>query len=328
MSGEETCVTGKKHTIYIPIIRAPVEPQRSILEPISKILTGEPKNEEEFIATLKRADAVLLTVRNRMNREIIDACPHLKLIAKYGVGVETIDVGAATEKGIPVINVPTVNSNAVAELTIGLMISVMRHIQEAKEHIRKRGWQTDRFIGSELIGCTVGIIGYGDIAKGVIRKLQGFEVKKILVFTESNRHVPNDFPNVAFVELDTLFKESDVISLHKSLTAKSKGLIGEESFRAMRKTAYFINTARGPVVDEKALIKALREGWIAGAALDVHEQEPLPQDSPFLTMENVVLTPHIGGSTHETRRKMVTTAAQNIADFLEGKEVDRRFFVN
>ncbi|MDI7258798.1 MAG: phosphoglycerate dehydrogenase [Thermodesulfobacteriota bacterium] len=321
-------MTKKKHTIYIPIIRAPVEPQRSILEPIATILTGEPKSEEEFISTLKKADAVLLTVRNKMNREAIETCPHLKLIAKYGVGVEMIDIAAATEKGIPVINVPTVNSNAVAEFTIGLMISVMRHIQKAKEHIRKGGWQTDRLVGSELIGCTVGIIGYGDVAKGVIRKLQGFEVRKILVFTESKRHTPTDFPNVAFVDLDTLLKESDVVSLHKTLTAKSKGLIGERALRTMRKTSYFINTARGPIVDEKALIKALREGWIAGAALDVHEQEPLPQNSPFLKMENVVLTPHIGGMTYETRRKMVTTSAQNIADFLVGKEVDRRFFVN
>ena len=318
----------KKHTVYIPIMRSPVEPQRSILEPVATILTGEPKNEEEFIATLKKADAVLLSAKNKMTREVIETCPHLKLIAKYGVGVENIDITVATEKGIPVINVPTVNSNAVAEFTIGLMISVMRHIQEAREHIRQGGWQTDHFVGSELIDSTVGIIGYGDIAKGVIRKLQGFEVRKILVFSESKRHTPTDFPNVAFVDLDTLLKESDVVSLHKTLTPKSKGLINESTLRTMKKTAYFINTARGPVVDEKALIKALQKGWIAGVALDVHEQEPLPQDSPFLKMENVVLTPHIGGSTFETRRKMVTTSAQNIADFLEGKEIDRRFFVN
>lgn len=321
-------MTKKKHTIYIPIIRVPVEPQRTILEPIATILTGEPKDKEEFISTLKKADAVLLTVKNKLTREVIEACPHLKLIAKYGVGVENIDIAAATEKGIPVINVPTVNSNAVAELTIGLMISVMRHIQEAKEHMRQGGWHTDRFIGSELIGRTVGIIGYGDIAKGVIRKLQGFEVKKILVFTESKRHTPADFPNVAFVDLGTLLKESDIVSLHKTLTASSKGLIDEGALRTMRKTAYFINTARGPVVDENALLKALREGWIAGAALDVHEQEPLLLNSPFLEMENVVLTPHIGGTTYEARRNVVTTSAQNISDFLEGRAVDQRFFVN
>ncbi len=318
----------KKYTVYVPEFRTPVEPQKEILDSIARIITVKAKDEVELISILSRVDVVLLTLNTKMRRTVIEACPNLRLIAKYGVGIENIDIHAATEMGIPVTNVPGANSNAVAEFTLGLIFAALRRIQAAKEHIRSGGWLDDRFLGQELIDSTIGIIGFGNIARLVIRKLQGFDVKRILVFSESKSHEVPEFSNVEFVELDILLRESCIVSIHKTLTPKSRGLIGERAFRMMRSSAYLINTSRGPLIEEIALIKALKEKRIAGAALDVHEREPLTPDSPLLSMDNVVLTPHIGGSTLEARRKMVTTVARNIVDFLGGKEIDREYIVN
>jgi phosphoglycerate dehydrogenase-like enzyme len=321
-------MSNRKYTIYVPILRAPEEPQRAILEPLAKIITGEAKTEAELISNVQRADAILVPGRTRVTRTVMESCPNLKLIAKYGVAVDNIDIRAATELGIPVTNAPGVNSNAVAEMTIGLMLAVMRRIQFARELIRSGTWEDETSLGRELIGSSVGIVGYGNIARLVIRKLQGFEVRRILVFTESRRLEAPEFPNVAPAELETLLKESDIVSIHKALTPKSRGMIGESQLRLMKSSAFLINTSRGALVEEAAFIKALQEKWIAGAALDVYEQEPLSPRSPFLSMNHVVLTPHIGGATHETRERLVTTIARNIADFLTGKGVDPRYQVN
>ena len=318
----------KKYTVYVPEFRTPVELQREILDPVAKVITGVARNEAELISIMRGADAVLLTLKTRMTRHVIEACPNLKVIGKYGVGVENIDIGAATEMGIPVTNVPGVNSNAVAEFTLGLIIAALRRIQGAKEHMRRGSWKDDRFLGRELVDTTIGIIGYGSIARLVIRKLQGLEVKRILVYTESRSTEVPEFLNVKFVDLEKLLRESSIVSIHKALTGSSRGLIGENAFRMMCHSAYLINTSRGPLIDESALIKALKQKWIAGAALDVYEEEPLPPDSPLLSMENVVLTPHIGGATMEARRQIVTMVAQNIVDILQGKHIDPKYIVN
>lgn len=318
----------KKYTVYVPEFRTPVELQREILDPVAKVITGVARNEAELISIMRGTDAVLLTLKTRMTRHVIEACPNLKVIGKYGVGVENIDIGAATEMGIPVTNVPGVNSNAVAEFTLGLIIAALRRIQGAKEHMRRGGWKDDRFLGRELVDTTIGIIGYGSIARLVIRKLQGLEVKRIFVYTESRSTEVPEFLNVKFVDLEKLLRESSIVSIHKALTDSSRGLIGESAFRMMCHSAYLINTSRGPLIDESALIKALKQKWIAGAALDVYEEEPLPPDNPLLSMENVVLTPHIGGATLEARRQIVTTVAQNIVDILQGKHIDPKYIVN
>jgi len=305
-----------------------VEPQREILESVATLITGEPRCEDDFIAILQKVDAVLLAARHKLQRNAIERCPHLRLIAKYGVGVDKIDVDAATERGIPVINVPLVNSNAVAEFTIGLMIAVLRRIQGARELIRSGAWQDESFLGRELINSTIGIIGYGNIAKKVIRKLQGFDVRKILVYTETGIREPPADGNVEYVDLHTLLENSHLVSIHKALTPLSKGLIGEEELRLMQRSAYLINTSRGALVKEEALVRALQEGWIAGAGLDVYEQEPLRPTSPLLSLNNTVLTPHISGATVETRHEMVITMATNITDYLSGKEIHPKYIVN
>ncbi len=277
---------------------------------------------------MSKADAALLTIKTPMTRKIIESCPKLKIIGKYGVGTENIDIDAATELGIPVVNVPGVNSNAVAELTIGLILSIMRHIPEGKNHIARGGWRDESLLGDELSGSIVGIIGYGQIAKRVIRKLRGFEIKEILVFSESRTREKPEFRNVTFTDLPGLLKESDIVTIHKSSTPKSKGLIGKDEINLMKKTAYLVNTSRGSLVDEVELVKALQDRRIAGAALDVYEKEPLAQDHPLLSLNNVVLTPHIGGSTRRTRVQMVTIAANNVANFLQGKKISPQYIVN
>ena len=314
----------KKWTVYIPEILPPPEPQLKILGDMAEIQTGRPKDEADLIAKVGAADAVLVLSRTPITRRIIEASPRLRMIGKYGVGVEGIDIEAATEKGILVANCPGMNCSAVAELTIGLMLAAMRHIQRAKTYIAQGGWLDASLLGGELLDSRVGIVGYGEIARCLIRKLQGFDLKEILLFTESKRNDKPEFANVRMTDLPTLLQESDIVSIHKSLTPRSKGLIGKNEIARMKKTAYLINTSRGSLIDEAELIKALREQRIAGAALDVFEQEPLAPDHPLLSLDNAVLTPHMGGSSSATRVRMVTVAAQNVADFLKGKRLDPR----
>lgn len=314
--------------IYIPVIRAPEEPQRTILEPLAEIITGEVKKDLELISLLQRVDVVLAASRTRITRAVLESCPNLKLVAKYGTGVENIDVTAATELRIPVTNAPGMNSNAVAEMTLGLMLAVMRRIQFAGQLIRNGMWEDEKSLGRELIESTVGVLGYGNVARLVVRKLQGFEVRKILVFTESKTSQVSEFPNALVADLETILKDSDIVTIHKSLTPRSRSMIGEHHLKLMKSSAFLINTSRGALVEETALIKALQERWIAGAALDVYHQEPLSPDHPLLSMNHVVLTPHLAGATVETRERMVTRVAQNIADFLRGRGIDPKYQVN
>lgn len=318
----------QKWTVYIPDFLPPTIPQKEILDPIAKIITSKAKSEDELIAITGKVDAVLITLRCNMTRRVIEASRNLKVISKYGVGLENIDIKAATEAGIPVTNVPGINTSPVAEHTIGLMLAAMRRLQECREHIQKGGWRNEAFLGGELLNSIIGIIGYGNIAKEVIRKLQGFEVKTFLVYTESKTHEMPEFSNVEFVDLQNLLKTSDIVSIHKTLTPKSQGLIGEAELRLMKRTAYLINTSRGPLLEEQALIKALRQEWIAGAGLDVFEKEPLSSDNPLVSMKNVVLTPHIGASTLHSRIKGVSIAASNVADVLQGIRPRPQYFVN
>ena len=318
----------QKWRIYVPEMIPPAEPQMEILSPLGEIETGESRGEADLIARAGRADALLLSIKTRMTRKVMAACPKLKVISKYGVGVENIDVAAATELGIPVFNTPGSTANSTAELVIGLMLSALRRIHLAKDYIAGGRWRDETFLGDELFRSQIGIIGYGDVAKRVIRKLQGFEVGKFLVFTETKGQEKPEFPNVTFTGLSDLLQNSDIVSIHKALTPKSKGLIGRREIGLLKKTAYLINASRGSLLDESALIEALREKRIAGAALDVFEQEPLPPDHPFLSLNNVAVTPHIGGSTRQTRIITVTAAARNLADFLLGKRIEPRYLVN
>jgi D-3-phosphoglycerate dehydrogenase len=318
----------KKFSIYIPEYREPVEPQREILDPVAMIISDSVDNEGDLISILKRVDACLLTMKTRITRAVLEACPGLKVIAKYGVGVETIDVAAATAMGIPVTNTPGINCNAVAEFSIGLIITALRHIQRAKEHLRGGGWKNETFTGRQLSDCVLGIIGYGNIARLVIDKLNCLGVKRILVYSASNAPTQPDASGVEFTNLQTLLETADLVSIHKALTPNAERIIDRKELQMMQPTAYLINTSRGGLINESALIDALNKGWIAGAALDVFDQEPLPQDHPLLSIKNAVLTPHIAGVTIEARREMVMTVAKNIVRLLTKRAIDPKYVVN
>ena len=319
----------KKWTVYVPEFISPIEPQREILEPIAEIKSGLAKDEKELISIASQVDAILVSMNTNVTRSVIEACPKLKIIAKYGVGIENIDIEAATDMRIPVTYNPGVNADAVASLTIGLMLAVIRGIQIGKKYIdSKNVWNDPKFMGDDINGSTIGIIGYGHIAKKTIRKLQGFDAKKILVFTETKKNEKPEYSNVDFVDLQYLLREADIVSIHKSLTPQSRGLIGKKALKTMKNTAYLINTSRGALVQEKALIQALSEGLLAGAALDVLEKEPSDRDNPLIAMDNVVMTPHIGASTRKTRMINVTNTANNISNILQSKKIDLKFVAN
>lgn len=300
---------------------------RNIAEPALKKLaqyfdlTVNPKDrvltQAEIIEGVKNKDALLCLLTDQIDKAILDNAPKLKVISNYAVGFNNIDIKEATKRGIPVCITPGILTNATADLTFALILAVTRRLIEADHYMRSgqfSGWAPDLFLGSELQGKTLGIIGMGRIGYAVAKRAMGFEMN-ILYFSKT----PKDIPGATFVPLQTLFERSDIISLHTPLTSETHHLIGARELSLMKKSAYLINTTRGLVVDEHALVEALKTGKIAGAGLDVYENEPLASEG-LNSLNNVVMLPHIGSATIETRTKMALLAADNAIDILEGKK--------
>jgi D-3-phosphoglycerate dehydrogenase len=261
------------------------------------------------------ADAdVLIAGNDQVDAKVIEAGKNLKIISRYGAGFDNIDLAAATRKGIPVTNTPGTNEQAVADLVFGLMLSVARQIPQVSSIVRTGGW--DRFLGTEVWGKTLGIIGFGKIGKGVARRARGFNMKILVNDVYVNENLAKDF-EVAFVSREQLIKEADFITLHAPSTPETKNMIDTEQLQLMKKSAILINTARGSLVHEEALIEALKNKVIAGAALDVLEQEP-PKNPELLVLDNLLITAHIGGYTHEATNAMSLLAAENVRKFLTG----------
>ncbi len=281
-----------------------------------------PPSREELIEHIKDKDGILCLLTDKIDAEVMDAAPNLKVISTYSVGFDHIDVEAATKRGIYVTHTPGVLTDAVAEFTVGLLLAITRRILEADKVIREgkwdKPWNPFFLTGPELKGKTLGIVGLGRIGYAVAKKVQGFEMKIIYYDIRRNEKAEKEL-GIQYVDLETLLKESDFVSLHVPLTKETYHLIGEKELKLMKPTAYLINTARGAVVDTEALVKALKEGWIAGAALDVFEQEPLPPDHPLTKLDNVVLAPHIASATIEARRRMAELAAKNLVAVLKGE---------
>jgi len=273
---------------------------------------------EKMAEAIGDADIVVLGASGRIDEEVMKRVPKLKMIAKRGVGLDNIDLKAATKAGILVTYTKHANSQSVAEHTIGLILTLTKNITIANEEVRTKGWKIrSKLIGIELSGKTLGIIGFGFIGRKVaeIAKALGMNV---LVY---DPYVPVDVVRgfgCRVVDLDTLLRESDVVSIHAALTKETYHMIGERELRLMKRTAYLINTARGAIIDEKALIKALKEGWIAGAALDVFEEEPLPKDHPLTKFKNVILTPHIAAFTKEAIERMDLMVAEDVVRACKG----------
>ncbi len=250
-------------------------------------------------------------------RQIILAGKNLKIIGRVGSGVDNIDVEVCQKKKIIVVNAPDANSQAVAELTIGLMISLLRNIPRADQSMKQGLWLKKELKGSELSGKTVGIVGYGHIGKRIEKLVKVFGAK-VLFFSRRRKNTT----------LRKLFQEADIITLHVSLTPQTKGMVDGKLFAIMKPTAFLINTSRGDVVCEKALLKVLVEKKISGVALDVYSEEPLPVNSPLRKLENVILTPHLGASTKEALERGTKVVIEDVIRALKGKKVENNVTCN
>jgi D-3-phosphoglycerate dehydrogenase len=264
------------------------------------------KSISELSETEKLSVEAIIVGLEKINAEVMNSFPNLKVIAKHGAGTDNIDLIAAKERNIKVFNVPGANSNAVADLAFGLMISVSRMIAKADRLIRGGGWE--KFYGVELGGKTLSIIGFGSVGKAVARRGMGFGMD-VLVYDV----VKSDFDGVQFVDFEEAVKRADYLTVHAPLIDSTKHLINGKIISQMKKTAYIINTARGGLIDETALLDALENGDIAGAGLDVFENEG-KINPRFLKLDNVVLTPHIAGFSQEAINEISMRCAEYILE--------------
>jgi len=277
-------------------------------------------SKSEIIKHVTGKDGLLCLLTDPIDREVIYAEPKLRMIASYAVGYDNIDVTAATERGIPVSNTPGVLTETTAEHAWALMFSVARRTVEGDAFTRAgkfKGWAPLLMLGQDITHKTLGIVGAGRIGTAVALKSKGFQMKVLYTDDQRNELLERDV-GAQKVPLPRLLTQSDLVSLHIPLTSSTIHLIGEKELRMMKKTAILINTARGPIIDEHALIKALTEQWIFGAGLDVYEREPeIPEE--LKELDNVVLEPHTGSATNETRTKMALMAAENLLAGLRGE---------
>lgn len=275
---------------------------------------------QELIAGVQDADALLCLLTDSIDREVMDAAPRLKVISNYAVGYNNIDVAYATQKGIRVCNTPGVLTETTADLTWALILAAARRIPESDSYTREglfRGWEPLLMLGQDVFGKTLGILGMGRIGQAVSRRALGFGMK-IIYYSPETDPSTLDFP-AEKVDFATLILQSDILSLHAPLTDETRHMIGKAELKMMKSSAILINTARGPLVDEMALIDALREGQIFAAGLDVYEQEP-DFSMAMLELRNLVLLPHIGSASIETRTRMAIMAAQNAIAVIQGQE--------
>ena len=286
------------------------------VNPYDRILT-----KDEIISNLKGRDGLLCLLTDKIDRDVIFSNPRLKAISNYAAGYDNIDIKAATERKIPVTNTPDVLTETTAELAWALLFAVARRIVEGDRFTRDgkfRGWAPLLMLGQDISGKTLGIIGAGRIGTAFALKSKGFNMKVLYVSRRRNEILEKEL-NAKKVDLHTLLKNADFVSLHVPLTSETRHLIGEKELRMMKRNAILVNTSRGAVIDEKALVKALKNKWIFGAGLDVYENEP-EVNRELTKLDNVVLEPHIGSATLETRTRMAIMAAENLIISLEGKK--------
>jgi glyoxylate reductase len=281
-----------------------------------------PPPKKVIIENAKNVDALATLLSDKIDAEIFNVAPKLKIVSQLAVGFDNIDIPEATKRGIYVTNTPEVLTDTTADFAWTLLMAVARRVAEADKYVRtgqwKVGWHPNMMTGRDIYGTTIGIVGAGRIGYAVAKRATGFDMK--ILFYDVIPRPEIERLGAKKVDLDTLFKESDFVSIHVPLMKETHHLVNEQRLRLMKKTAYIINNSRGPVVDEKALYKALKEGWIAGAGLDVFEQEPTPMDNPLLKLDNVVVAPHISSASLETRSRMAEMVAENLVAFFEGKK--------
>ena len=288
------------------------------LEPLAEVVYLSP-SDEEFQDALASTDAIVVGT-GVIDGAFLDAAPKLGIVARFGVGYDNVDVEECSNRGVHVTHTPDVLSGAVGDLAMGLILSLARGFVRADAYAR-REWALRRSslpFGVDMAGKVLGVVGLGRIGVEVARRARGFGMR-VLYSDIVRRPDVEEEVGVEFSGFEELLKSSDVVSVHVPLLPSTRHLIGKKELQLMKSTAYLINTSRGPVIDQEALVEALGEGWIGGAGLDVFDKEPLPADSRLTELGNVVLTPHIGSATVETRRAMAELCALNVKAFLEGK---------
>lgn len=275
-----------------------------------------PPSPDELRDLAAGAAGLVTMLTDRVDAALLDACPDLQVVANMAVGYDNLDVIELTRRGIPAGNTPGVLTESTADLTWALVLAACRRLPEGAAAVKAGEWLTwepDWLLGVDVAGATLGIVGYGRIGAAVARRAAGFGME-ILAWSRS----PKTAPGVAFVSLDDLLERSDIVSLHCALTDETRGLIGTDELRAMKPTSVLVNTARGPIVDQWALARALRTGEIFAAGLDVVEHEPIPPDDELLSLPNCLVLPHVGSATVATRSKMADMAVDNVLAVLAG----------
>jgi glyoxylate reductase len=271
-----------------------------------------PPGRDALLARASELHGLLTLLTDPVDADLIRAAPRLRALSNYAVGVDNVDVAAATARGIPVGNTPGVLTESTADLALALLLGIGRRIVEGDAYVRRGEWLTwdpRLLLGRDLHGATVGVVGFGRIGRAVAARCAGFGCEVLHTSRGGG------------VSLGELLERSDFVTLHAPLTAETRGLIDAPALRRMKPTAYLINTARGPLVDTDALARALHEGEIAGAALDVTDPEPLPADHPLLDAPGLLVVPHIGSATHATRGRMAEMAVDNLLAGLAGERM-------
>ena len=281
----------------------------------------KPLGRSELLARLRGRQGLICLITELIDDTLLASCPDLRVVANVAVGFNNVDVAAATRRGVLVTNTPDVLTDTTADFAWALLMATARHVVEGDRYVRAGKWKQWDFgllLGADIHGKTLGVVGFGRIGRAMARRALGFGMRVLYHDAAPADAATERELRATRVDLPGLLRESDFITLHTPLLAETHHLINASSLKTMKKTAYLINASRGPVVDEAALAQALKDGWIAGAGLDVFEDEP--QVHPELIgLDNVVLAPHIGSASHDTRLKMATLAVENCLSALEGK---------
>ncbi|MEW9674023.1 2-hydroxyacid dehydrogenase [Ammoniphilus sp. 3BR4] len=278
-------------------------------------------SEEEFFDGLRKATALLCYSRQKINGSILEQAPLLKVVSNISVGYDNFDLGELTKRGVMATNTPGILTETTADLTFSILMAAARRVAEADHYVKSGQWQEwfpSLMLGKDVFGATIGIIGMGRIGEAVARRAKGFDMK-ILYYNRSRKTDIEEKLGARYVSLEQLLQKSDYLVVLTPLTEETKKIIGVKEFALMKKDAILVNASRGATIDETALIHALQENRIAGAALDVYEKEPVDPENPLLKMTNVVTLPHIGSATRETRGKMAMKAACNAVAAINGE---------
>jgi D-3-phosphoglycerate dehydrogenase len=290
-----------------------------------KIYNSKAETQEELISRIKEFEAIInIRAYTHLTQDVLEACPNLRLISIWGTGTDNVDLQSAKELGISVSNTPGANALSVAEHTIAILLSVARQIPHLDQGTRSGKWPRVEMV--QLSGKVLGLFGLGAIGTHVARMAKGLGME-VVAWTLHPSEERAKQSGVRFVTKEELLRNSDVVSIHLRLSDETRHFLNKEDFELMKSTALFVNTARAGLVDPDALYDALQAKWIAGAALDVFEQEPLPAENPIAELPNVVLTPHNAGTTPEATITGLLMAAENVATFLAGEEINPAYRV-